>query len=72
MASGERWLGHEGVVRDPLEVGGGRWGLTRESGFSQRRGSGREEWQWRCGPEIDAVGGLVGKLHGVTLVLAED
>jgi hypothetical protein len=36
----------------------------QKSGFSRRRGSGGEERQWRRGPEVNATGGLVGKLHG--------
>jgi hypothetical protein len=68
--SGESVLGHEGRW-DPNR-GENREEAHRKSGFSQRHGSGREEQRWRHGPEVNVVGRLVGKLYGVTLVLAED
>jgi hypothetical protein len=53
-------------------IGENRAEAHRKSGSSWRWGSSREEQWQRRGPKVDAAGGLVRKLHGVALVLAED
>jgi hypothetical protein len=58
MADGEWRLGHEEVVRDPVEVGVGSTGLTR--GCPQWCGSAGRSQRWGRGPVVASGAGVVG------------
>jgi hypothetical protein len=60
MADGEWWLGHEGVARDPLEVGGVGGGPPKPvHGGAARRGEADDGggYRWSLGvPEWSVMG----------------